>query len=217
MGGERTRKGKYFFLYPACCIALLLGIWGCATFPGWAKTPLAKGERRLARAKTLYAKGEYAASLKETHEVLRIYYQTLGNKALMQEGLIYACSKNPEQDYQSSLKSFRRLIKEFPRSKERAQAEVWVTLLQEIVDKDVMFQQEIRNKDSGFAELTKQNSHLEMTLKKEKTRVKELESQVQRLKAQAKRSDVEAEKLKEQLLRLKEIDLGIEEKKSQAK
>jgi hypothetical protein len=217
MGGERTRKGKYFFLYPACCIALLLGIWGCAALPEWAKTPLAKGERRLARARTLFAKGEYTASLKETHEILRMHPYTLGDKALMQEGLIYACPKNPEHDYQSSLKSFCRLLKEFPRSKERAQAEVWVTLLQEIVDKDIMFQQEIRNKESGISELTKQNSHLEMTLKKETAKVKELETEVQRLKAQAKRSDVEVEKLKEQLLRLKEIDLGIEKKRNQAK
>jgi len=180
MGRERTRKGKYVLFYPACCIALLLGIWGCTHF-----AEKRKGEGRLARAGTLLAKGEYGASLRETKEVLRLYPRTLGDEALFQMGLIYACPKNPGQDYQKSLKRFRSVIKEFPQSKVKNQAEVWVSLIREIMDRD-----------REIGELKQKNSHLGKALKKEKENV---------------------EKLKDQLLRLKEIDLGIEEKKSQAK
>ncbi len=184
MGRERTRKGKHLLLYPACCIALLLGTWGCTHFPEkW------KGEGRLARAGTLLVKGEYRASLRETKKVLRLYPRTLGDEALFQMGLIYACPKNPDQDYQRSLKRFQRVIKEFPQSRVKNQAEVWVLFIQEIMDKE-----------REIGELKQKNSHLGKALKKEKENAKELESQV--------------EKLKDQLLRLKEIDLGIEKKSS---
>jgi outer membrane protein assembly factor BamD (BamD/ComL family) len=185
MGRERTREGKYLLLYPACCIALLLGIWGCTHFPeNW------KGEGRLARAWTLFAKGKYGASLRETKEVLRIYPRTLGDLALFQMGLIYAHPKNPDQDYQRSLKRFQGVIKDFPQSKFKNQAEVWVLFIREIMDKE---------KEIG--ELRQEGSHLGKALGKEEQKVRELESQV--------------EKLKDQLLRLKEIDLGIEEKRGQ--
>ncbi len=159
MGRERTRKGKYLLLYPACCITLLLGIWGCANFLGkW------EGEGRLARARTLLAKGKYEASLREAKEVLGLYPRTLGEEALFQMGLIYAYPKNPDRDYNRALECFHGVIKDFPQSKIKDQAGVWVLFLQEIMDKE----REIGN-------------------------------------------------LKDQLLRLKEIDLGIEEKKNQAK
>lgn len=185
MGRERTREGKYLLLYPAYCIALLLGIWGCTHFPeNW------KGEGRLARAWTLFAKGKYGASLRETKEVLRIYPRTLGDLALFQMGLIYAHPKNPDQDYERSLKHFQKVIKDFPQSKFKNQAEVWVLFILEIMDKE-----------EEIVELRQEGSHLGKALGKEEQKVRKLESQV--------------EKLKDQLLRLKEIDLGIEEKRGQ--
>lgn len=191
MGRERTREWKYLLLYPACCIALLLGIWGCAHFPEtW------KGEVRLARAWTHFSKGRYGASLSETTEVLRIYPRSLGDQALFQMGLVYAHPKNPDQDYQRSLESLQRVIKEFPRSKFKNQAEVWAWYIQEIMDKE-----------REIGELKQDGSHLGKALGEEEEKVRSLEDQTEILKAQV-------EKLKDQLLRLKEIDLGIEKKKS---
>ena len=191
MGRERTRAWKYFLLYPACCIALLLGIWGCAHFPEkW------KGEVRLARAWTHFSKGKYGASLSETTEVLRIYPRSLGDQALFQMGLVYAHPKNPDQDYQRSLESLQRVIKEFPRSKYKNQAEVWVWFIQEIMDKE-----------REIGELKQDGSRMGRALGEEEEKVRNLEDKIERLQA-------EVEKLKYQLLRLKEIDLGIEKKKS---
>lgn len=192
MGREPTREGKYLLLYPACCIAVLLGIWGCTHFPEDRK-----GEGRLARAWALFAEGKYGASLRETEEVLRISPGTLGDLALFQMGLIYAHPKNPDQDYQTSLKRFQRMIKEFPKSKFKNQAEVWV-----------LFIREIMGNEREIAELRQDGSHLGKALGIEEQKVKDLESQTKRLQAQV-------EKLKDQLLKLKEIDLGIEEKRGQ--
>ena len=82
------------------------------------------------------------------------------------------------------------MIKDFPQSKFKNQAEVWVLFIREIMDKE---------KEIG--ELRQEGSHLGKALGKEEQKVRKLESQV--------------EKLKDQLLRLKEIDLGIEEKRGQ--
>lgn len=75
MGRERTGKRNHFLLYPACCIALLVGICGCIHFPeplkGETRLEL-KGETRLEKARMLFEKGQYEASLKEAKEVLRL-------------------------------------------------------------------------------------------------------------------------------------------------
>ena len=194
MGRERTRKGKYLLFYPACCIALVLGLWGCAHFQEkW------KGEWSLAKAGTLLAEGKYDESIREAKEVLRLYPRSLGDEALFRIGLIYAYPGNPDLDYERSLKCFQRVIKEYPQSKLIDQAKAWACVLDEIMDKE-----------RQIGELKGKNRLLGRTFKKEREKVKELESQAQRLQAQV-------EKLKDQLVRLKEIDLGIEKKKSREK
>jgi tetratricopeptide (TPR) repeat protein len=173
---------------------LVLGLWGCAHFQEkW------KGEWSLAKAGTLLAEGKYEESIREAKEVLRLYPRSLGDEALFRMGLIYAYPRNPGQDYERSLKRFQRVIKEYPQSKLIDQAKAWACVLQEIMDKD-----------QKIGKLKGKNSHMGKMLKKEKEKVKELDSQAQRLQTQV-------EKLTDQLLRLKEIDLGIEKKKSREK
>ena len=110
------------------------------------------------------AEGKYRQSMRETKEVLRLYPRTLGDEALFQMGLIDACPKNPDHDYRRSLKRFQRVINEFPRSKVKNQAEVWVLFIREI------------------DELKQKNSHLGKALKKEKENVEKLKDQLLRLK-----------------------------------
>ncbi len=154
MGRERTRKGKHFLFYPACCIALLLGLWGCTHFQEkWM------GERRLARAETLLAEGKYEESISKAKEVLKLYPRTLGDEALFRMGLIYIYPRNPDQDYERSLKCFQRVIKEYPRSKLKNQAKLWACVLREIMDKE--------RKIGGL-----------------KRKIKELQSQAEKLKNQ---------------------------------
>ena len=199
MGRERTRKGKHLFLHPAFGLVLLLAIWGCVQFqPKW------KGEERLARARTLLAEGKYEDSMRETKEVLKLFPRTLGDEALFQMGLIYAHPNNRDRDNEKSLKRFQRVIDEYPRSELKAQADVGASVLQEILDKE-----------KEIVGLKQRNSYLEKTLRKEKEKVKELEGKGEKLKVQVEQLHEEVKKLRDQLLLLKEVDLGVEEKKSQ--
>ena len=198
MGRERTWKRKHLLLYLACCVSVLLsvlfGFWGCSHLArGW------QAEGRLARATTLLAAGEYRASLRETNAVLKLCPLTLCDEALFQMGLVYAYPRNPERDYQRSAEFFQRVIEEFPQSRVKKQAAVWVLFVQEMMDNE-----------RAIAGLNKKNGHLRKAVEKEKQKVKEFENQAEKLQAKV-------DKLKDRLLRLKEIDLRIEQKKSRVK
>jgi chromosome segregation ATPase len=128
-------------------------------------------------------------------------------------GLIYVHPNNRDRDYEKSLKRFQRVIDEYPRSELKAQAHVGASVLQEVLDKE-----------KEIVGLKQRNSYLEKTLRKEEEKLKELEGKEEKLKDQIEKSKVQVEqlheevkKLRDQLLKLKEVDLGVEEKKSQVK
>jgi outer membrane protein assembly factor BamD (BamD/ComL family) len=54
------------------------------------------------------------------------------DEALYNIGLIYAHYKNPKRDYKQSIKTFNKLIHDYPRSSFAEQARVWSELLQAI-------------------------------------------------------------------------------------
>ena len=166
MGRKRTWKRKHVFLYLACCVSLLSGIWGCSHFPKrW------QAKERLSRAKTLLAAEEYGASLRETNEVLEICPLAPCDEALFQMGLIYAYPKNPERDYQRSVEFFQRAIEKSSQGRVKDQAALWVLFVQEIIDNE-----------RAFGEVKQRNDRLGKALKKEKVQVDKLKDQLLRLK-----------------------------------
>ncbi len=176
MGRKQTRKGKHLFLYLAGFIIIL--IFGCAHFQ--KKT---QDERLLKKAMDLMINEDYEASLRENEKLLRLFPQTLGDKALFQMGLIYAYPKNPNANYQKSLECFKRIIKEFPQSDVRDRAKVWVLFLQEIINKD------------------KKINLLKRELEKRRKKINNLQNQIENLKNQIKglkkkHKKIEAEKRK---------------------
>ena len=194
MGREPSRKGKRLFLYAACGLILFLAIPGCLLLPvKW------KEEHRLQTAKALMAGGNYEASLKENKEVLRLFPQTLGDRALFQMGLLYAHPENPNSDYKKSLESFQSLIREFPNSDKREEARLWVLVHQEIISKNTDI-----TKLNGRIDFFEKE--LEKNKKKGSRRISTLQGRIAELQAQIK-------SLKGQMERLKKVDLGIEEKK----
>ncbi len=208
MGGERIRERKRLLLLPACCIVLLLGMWGCPStwyqrnpggFLGGTKSFLGEGEGRLERAKAHFLRGEFDKALTAVQQVMETHRGGMGDEALFLMGLIYASSDNPEYDYQASLAQFETLAKEFPRSRVKEQAGLMAMLLREII-----------SRDHELGDMKKKAASLVKALKKEKAQAVELGSEVDRLHG-------ETERLKDQLLRLKEIDLVMEKKKNQAK
>ena len=101
------------------------------------KQPTSNGEKNEAReflllAQNLLAQGDYEGALRENQRGLsRSGNKPPGDEALFNIGLIYAHSGNPKKDYARSLGSFRRMIKDYPKSPRVEQAKIWTGMLQE--------------------------------------------------------------------------------------
>ncbi len=108
-----------------------------------------KVHKYLAKAKALMVNGHYELSLRNSEEVLGLYPQTLGDRALFQMGLNHAHPENPNQDYRKSMECFKDIINKYPKSKVRYEAGLWVLLLREITAKD----NTIINKDENINNL----------------------------------------------------------------
>ena len=207
MGPEPARKRKRFFLCFASSITLSLAIHGCVHFH---RAP--EGESNMARARSFMSQGAYEASLRESQQVLVQYPQSQGDRALFQLGLIYSHPQNPNSDYQKSLGYFHRLEREFPDSDLRSEAEIWILVLQKLLEKEKEIQ--ALNVQSNLKE-KKLNKNQE-EIKKLRDQVERLQDQTKSLQAQTGNLRQEIKDLQQQIKQLKEIDLGIEEKRRDA-
>lgn len=199
MGRKRAGGGKHLFLHIACCMTMLIGFGGCVHFPKeW------QGEKSLATARNLMAKGNYQASLRESKEVLRLFPDSLGNQALFQMGLIYAHPENPNPDYQKALKCFQIVTDQSPKSSPENENGIWVSFHNKSSLKDeaciwASLLEKIVNDNKEINKSKEDIDLLEKTVKKKSRRIRNLQKHIRQLRIQIKR--------------LKEIDLGIEEKK----
>ena len=146
MGGKQTRAGKFFYLCAAGLILFFL--LSCMTSqkefnsrtsqevsgdkissPG---EPAKSACDRLLQSKQLFHLGDYAGSLKESQRILSLRGKhPLKDQALFQMGLIYAYVENPQKDFGKALGSFKRILKEYPKSPLADEAKVWAGVLQE--------------------------------------------------------------------------------------
>ncbi len=111
---------------------MIVSIDSCAFLKGNRQY---QGERSLREAEVLYAKGDYRGALKEYRKALDASVRSR-DRALFYMGVIYSSPKYPERDYQKSLDAFQMLVKEFPESVYRGEAERVSALLREILSKD---------------------------------------------------------------------------------
>ncbi len=107
-------------------------------FPEFAKKW--QGKQDLAKASALMFKGDYEASLKHNRKVLRQFPRTLGDQALLQMGLNYALTENPNPDNQKSIEYFQRIIEEYPKSSIRDEAVIWILFLQKSIENKKRFE-----------------------------------------------------------------------------
>ena len=146
MGRERTRAGKFVYFCAACLIPLFL--LSCMTSnkefnsrtsqevsqakissPEESITPACD---RLLRSKKLFHLGDYAGSLKESQRILSLPGKhSLKDQALFHVGLIYAYVENPQRDFGKALGSFKKILKDYPKSPLADEAKVWAGMLQE--------------------------------------------------------------------------------------
>jgi tetratricopeptide (TPR) repeat protein len=191
MGQKRTWKGIDILF---CLAGCLIGLSGCFHTPEIWKT-----EEHLARAKYHLDKGQYDNALKESRTALEIYPQLLGDKAYFMIGLIYVHPDNPKRDGRKAREAFEKVVRHYPESALKIQAEIWEKILLEDQQMQTVLQahnREIRNLKKAF---------------------KDQQAQLEQLSAKHTREMAEKDKLIQELRKnidqLKEIDLKIEEKK----
>jgi tetratricopeptide (TPR) repeat protein len=87
----------------------------------------------LLRSKASLEKGDYSQALEENKKILGLPAKTAPkDKALFNIALIYAHHDNPEKDYNKSIKYFKKIINEFPKSPLVYESEVWLRVLNTI-------------------------------------------------------------------------------------
>jgi len=197
MGGERTWKRKQLLLYLTCFMMVI------GTAPGCQIGGIRSGQTgQGANAGNDSTVGYCLKSLSYQKDALKKTIGEMGEEELYQHGLILAHPLNPHLDYEKSMAYFQTVIRKFPESCRRGEAELWILTLENITEKDRRIEtliHQLTSQEASFQKNRKMNNRL-------KTRVKGLKSEI-------KTSHQQIEELKKQIETLKIIDLGIEKKK----
>ena len=91
-----------------------------------------EAQEHLLRGQALLSQRNYNGALAEFQKVLSLPPDKPSkDEALLNIGLVYAHSGNPQRDLEKSLEFFKRLIKHFPKSSLVEQAKIWVGILEE--------------------------------------------------------------------------------------
>jgi len=100
-----------------------------------------EGKEYIIRSQKLLATGNYEGAIVENQKVLSLSDpRSPKDEALLNLGLIYAHSGNPQRDVEKSLEFFKRLIKNYPKSSLAEQAKIWIGILEEKEELDYLIQ-----------------------------------------------------------------------------
>jgi len=87
-------------------------------------------QQYLQQSQTLLGKGDYDGSLRQSQRVLTLAKnQEPADEALFNMALVYADPNNPKKDNRRAISLFNRVLKEYPESRWREQAKIWVGVL----------------------------------------------------------------------------------------
>jgi outer membrane protein assembly factor BamD (BamD/ComL family) len=168
MKKKQSWRGKHLCLFFACIIITSILICGCShLYDGFLARPAFK------EANEFLSQGNYNASLSKYEQII-VRYPTAGDRVLFEMGVIYAYPRNQQKDYQKSLESFQRLIKDYPGSEYRQDSEVMIALMKEVTSKDdsiITQQKQIQTLEQQVKELEKkieQIKEVDMNLKEKK-------------------------------------------------
>jgi tetratricopeptide (TPR) repeat protein len=170
---------------------------GCIYYPErWVS------EEHLALSRYYLEKGDFDKALKESNAAYSLYPKSHGDEALYMKGFIWAHPGNPEQDYGKSKEAFSTMLRMYPQSPLKSQAQTWVLVIREIQDSQSRLEK-VEN------ELKKQRAGRRHQQRQYNQRIAAREQQIKDL-------EQHINNLKRNLDQLKQIDLKIEEKKRKA-
>jgi len=141
-----------------------------------------EGDRSLASARILLAKGRYKESLEKSESVLKQYPRSLGDQALLNMGLVHADPEYANADVKKAIEYFQRLIKEYPESILKVEAEIWVLVLKDRIQKNQQVGEltnKLRRDDKARAD---EFRNMQLELSESQDQVRELKRQIDQLK-----------------------------------
>lgn len=193
----------------------LLAWAGCSTF--WMSPHNAQIKSEIAQAEYSASRGDYEAAIRGYERTLEKSPQNpWRDRVLLNLGCLYASDGNPEKDFARSLSCFQKLRDEFPNSRYKAQVQVWLGLLEELVS----LESDLEAKEADFAAdrsalekeiegLRADRQELESSwsaeINQKANKLRELENLIQ-----AQKTAIET--LQQQLKKMKEIDIRSEKK-----
>jgi tetratricopeptide (TPR) repeat protein len=191
MGRKRSGGRQPIYL----CVAILIFFSPLAcSFSNMMTTKMAdvtgdEARAHLVLGKTYLAHGEYGSALKENEKVISLAGRDVPvDEALFYIGLIYAHPANSIRDYGKSIVSFKRLMRDYPRSLLVEQAKAMVGLLQE-------------------------NGTLDHATDKLNKIIEEQKKTVDRLNNVIEEQKKTLDRLNNIIEELKQVDIGVEQKK----
>jgi len=141
-----------------------------------------EGDRSLASARILLAKGHYRESLEKSESVLKEYPRSLGDQALLNMGLVHADPAYADGDVKKAIEYFQRLTKQYPESILKVEAEIWVLVLKDRIQKDQKVGEltnKLKRDDKARAD---QLRNMQIKLSESQDQVRELKKQIDQLK-----------------------------------
>jgi len=119
------------FAWLCFCISLLpMLVSGCGHF-----NEALQAKPIFEQANVLFNQGNYSAAL-TTYAQITEKYPATGDRVLFEMGIIHAHPQNEQKDYQQSLESFQKLIRDYPESGYRQDSEMMVFYINNVLIKD---------------------------------------------------------------------------------
>lgn len=79
-------------------------------------------------------KGDYKGALNADEKVTRLFpAKSPGDRALFHMGLIWVHADNPGRNYKKALECFQGVVRNYPDSELRAEAEAWAGTIQNLI------------------------------------------------------------------------------------
>jgi tetratricopeptide (TPR) repeat protein len=167
MGKKQTRIGRHLCFFVAYITTVTL-ICGCSS---------SQIRSSFKEANDYSSQGSYIVSLSKYEQILEKYPET-GDRVLFEMGVIYAYPGNWQRDYQKSLKSFQKLIKDYPGSDYRQASEVMISQINHITLKEKEIIAHQRQIESLEKELNRQGNEITSLQQKIATLQQEVKNKV---------------------------------------
>jgi outer membrane protein assembly factor BamD (BamD/ComL family) len=133
MGKEQTRQRKRFLFYFACGLLAVLILDGCSSISEHRRK--VQAYNYLDNAKELMERGYTWQAINEQEKARELFpAKPPGDRILYEMGLLLIDPRNQNRDYNKSLEIFQQLIRVFPQSRYRYEAENWRFIISILIE-----------------------------------------------------------------------------------